>query len=572
MGLNGLGRVDRFSHYIDRAYEVVDDLDAFDSFLDETKSFLFGDVEGASYADGVDRLDPDDPVVESHAQRIQRMVGALVEQGRHPGGPERFHALLEVESGTEIVTGNAAAARLLDCRFPKKLSELPLDKDTRMAIRDHLSALRSERDRVGSALVEVETLKTCTVVIQRSLQTDRGVRVLLSYIDWSDALITRVSEALQLSPSEANVLGGALRGQSQREIAEARGRSLETVKAQSKSILRKLGCARMADVTSLAAGLAYLMRESDAQTGRERANLLESWITPRQGIRVLDRGKRDVAWVELGRGQRKVLFSHGLVQGPFLQPFVLAELTRRNLCLLAPSRPGYGYTSPSRSRQDYNAQCLEDALAVLGRVGLEEGVVVGHQGGTNHAIRIANHLGARCRGLLLIDGGVPVHDEAALAYMSADSRMMAALNRRSPSLLKMTTRVALPVFKHRGIGAYLRRLYGQSESDLQALHDPRIEIALALGMFHTAQQGEEIWIREGNSTMEDWEADLEACTARQIWILGDDARILRPEFTRARLDRIPHAEQIAVAEAGNTLLHTHPTVWLDALERLLGNR
>lgn len=562
--------VDRFSEYIDSAYSVADDIGAFDRFLEETQRFLFGESGGADYAEDAKRLQDDDPVVESHAHRVQKLVNRLVESRDTSEGMERFHAVLHVDGLSQFVTGNAAAETLLDVSFPAHLSKLPIDPALKRAVRARLEAPRGGRDTLLQAEVGSDLSTSCTVVVQDASGEGEGARVLMSYIEWSSDLIERIGTVLSLSPSELQVLGGTLHGQSQREIAEARGRSLETVKAQCKAILRRTGCTRMSDVVSLASSLAYLTREVEGPPDSPTVSaLLKSWASPRNGLLTLDRGDgRQVAWVELGAGRRRVMFCHGLVQGPFLQRSIINALTHRDFCLVAPSRPGFGYTSPSRSREDYIETATDDALAIADHVGLSETLVIGHQAGSRHATHLANRLGDGCTGLFIIDGGPPVHEKDALRHMAPDSRMMAGLSCSSPALLKMTTRVALPVYKAFGIEAFLRRLYGPSEADMRALDRPDILLPLAQGIFHTAQQGEDIWVREGQAVMGDWEDALRSCRAHQHWLVGDDAKILDPDYTRTWVETLPTATFDIVEGAGNTLMSTHPDAWMTALERL----
>jgi len=67
-----------------------------------------------------------------------------------------------------------------------------------------------------------------------------------------------LAERFGLTPSEADIAQRIAEGQSTREIAEARGAALNTVKVQLKSVLMKMECRRQVEVAALVKSMAKL--------------------------------------------------------------------------------------------------------------------------------------------------------------------------------------------------------------------------------------------------------------------------------------------------------------------------
>ncbi|MEL7214401.1 MAG: alpha/beta hydrolase, partial [Pseudomonadota bacterium] len=510
----------------------------------------------------------DNAVLERHNTRVQRLIQQSVEASQP--GASRYHAVIEVGARAEQVSGNLAAERLLECRFPCRLADLPLDPEALRFIRAFKAAPAAQRQQEEVFLATVETgeVRSCMALIQRPDDLNGVARISMSYIDWSDRLLARLGGAFGLSARETRVLEGYLRQKSQSQIADDLERSLDTIKTQSKTILRKTGCARISDVVQLAAGIAYLLREMPEAEPDRSVKL--PWTTPKIGMQTLVRpGGRQLAWYRVGEGTRPVLFVHGLVQGPFFPPAVARELRRLDLTLICPSRPGFGYTDPSASRASYNDTCVADAIALLEH--LKPGLcpVLIHQGGSSHGFRIANAMGEVCSGLVVADGGVPVHTDDALPYIDTNSRTLAVAAKRSPSLLKMLVDLGITTYKLRGVDAFLHKLYSYSESDKLSFKNPAAYRALADGAFHVSEQSSEVWVRDGRAAMANWEADLDAYRGRQYWVLGDDAQILNHRWIEQRLAGVAGVDITVLEDAGNTLLSTHHTVVLDRVVALL---
>ena len=561
-----MSHAQRYFDMLGAAYEVPSQTDRFDAFLDAAMAYFFdGESDEARLAADMPRYKGDDETLDTHGRRI----GALIDEAsrRGPETSERFHAVLQISARNQSVTGNIAAAQLTGRTFPCPLDELPLDTD---AIREIRATLRSgehqQQDRIILASVGETQAQACLALIQRPKDTADMVHVSLSYIDWSEALMTRLGEAFGLTPSETDILEGYLGNLGQKEIARRRGRSVETVKGQSKAILRKTGCARMSDVVQLCGSIAFLMRQLPEQANPPSA---ESWVTPTDNMQRLPRGKgRTLAWYSIGEGEKPVLFIHGYLQGPFFTARFMRALAAANIHLIAPSRPGFGYTSPSAGRADFDETVVRDTLALLDHLGLDKVSLCVHQGGSSHGFRIAQALGRRMGDMLVIGGGIPIDEKLHLSHMDPQTRFAAMATRHAPSVMKMVTSIGLPVYRRRGTRAFLEKQFAKSPTDLATLSDPTLLKVQAEGLYHAVEQGAGAWVRDGAAAMADWTADLEAVNVRQIWLQANDDSIISAEDVRACMMKRPGVEFHILDGHGTNILHTAVAEIMDALARL----
>jgi pimeloyl-ACP methyl ester carboxylesterase/DNA-binding CsgD family transcriptional regulator len=555
----------RYFEMLGAAYEVPDETSRFEGFLGAAMAYFFDGNTDGRLAKDVPRHDADDDALDKHGSRI----GALVEAAsrREAANTERFHAVLDISVRSGLVSGNAAAAHLTGRTFPCTLDDLPLDPSALAEIRRSMRATKAQaQDRIILTNIETGASRACLALIQRPKDTADQLNVSLSYIDWSAGLMQRLSEAFGLTTSETEILEGYLAGLSQKDIAGQRDRSLETVKGQSKNILRKTGCARMSDVVQLSASIAYLMRQLPEAPDPPSA---ETWSTPKGGLAVLPRpGGRQLAWYTAGQGPQVVLFVHGYLQGPFFTPKFLDGLAEVGVQLAAPSRPGFGYSSPSRSRADFDQTVVEDALALVDHLGLAKVSLCIHQGGSSHGFRIAGALGDRLGGILVVGGGIPIDEGRHLAHMDPQTRFAAMATRHAPSVMKMVMSVGLPVYRRRGTRAFLEAQFARSPCDLATLADAEVLKVQSEGLYHAVEQGGEAWVRDGASAMADWSGDLDSVTQPQTWLQAAECSIISARDVASRMANLSHVSFQIVEGHGTNLMHTAPALVCGHLARL----
>jgi pimeloyl-ACP methyl ester carboxylesterase/DNA-binding CsgD family transcriptional regulator len=536
------------------AYQVPLDNTAFESFLDTAHDFFAVNLKTGEISPSVLQNEAAQSELDTHTDRLLEIFDMAVALEKSQSvSQDPYHAVLQIRPGSLQVSGNDAASVLLKCDLPVPLEELPLDPDTRGLIHKTLNRTE-EQDRIFLGNIGEDAESTCLGLIHRPADPDAALRISLSFVHWSETLLDRLGTALGLTESETQVLAGYLSNKTPKQIADERGRSTETIKAQSKSILRKTGCARIADLVQLSAGIAFMLHQIPGASGDD---LLTSWTTPREHMHTLQRAGRTVAFYRHGTGKRTLVFLHALIQGPFFQTEFLEHLAARDFTLLAPSRPSYGYTSPPETEAAFEETSLQDALAVIDQHTSGEVHVIAQQLGTSHGARLVNALGPRAASFILVNGGIPLSKEH---YSGMDRRVrLAAMSaRHAPSVLKLSNALGLRSFRRRGAKHFLIDRYSQSEADMRALARPGALEAHALGIFHACEQGGSPFYLDELSKHSDWGPHLNEVRCPQYWLQPEKCRIVRPDDVRAVTERLHDARFTIEPDAGSIMLHERP--------------
>ena len=548
------------------AYDVSHAPDSFDDLLKIAEAYFFGEAGRSRPATFFERFRPADPKLD---RRMSYLSDLLHEELGLSGTrkAKTFHAQIEINPKSLLVTGNTAAHQLMAVNFPCRLDDLPFDFETVRSLHQHLKEIRSDAkvsDQIFLTTIEEPDLRSCLALIQRPVEEGGTVRVSISYIEWSEELLQRLQEAFGLTDSEGEVLKGFLEQKAQKEIADDRGTSVETVKAQCKSILKKTNCARMTEVVQLSASIAYLLRDYDQPVAQTD---LSTWKTPDQHMKLLPlKSGRQLAWYDLGTGDQVVLFVHGFIQGPFFSKAFQKGIEDNGLRFVCPSRPGFGYTSQARSSASFNQTVVDDTLELLDDLKCNRVVVLAHQGGVSHAFRIAQALGKRASQLLMVDAGVPIDENRHLEHMNTMTRLAGMACKHAPSMMSMILNLGLPVYKKRGIEWFLREFLKASPSDLAMLSDPEILSINAWGCFHIVQQGADAWVRDGAAAMHDWESDFDKVKTPQTWLHAEKCPVMALEFVQEFVSRKLGQDVVAVSDTGLNILHHAPEKILDILK------
>ena len=554
-----------FHEVLGTAYDVSSAPDQFDDLLKIAEAYFFGSAGSAEPGMFFERFKPADPRLDKRMTYLSELLhDELGVSGTRKA--ETFHAQLDISPRTLIVTGNTAAQKLTGQKFPCQLDDLPFDFETRSNLARHMKDIKRSApvaDQIVLTTIEEPDFRSCLALIQKPLDEGGVVRISISYIEWSGDLLNRLREAFGLTESEGEVLHGFLQQKSQKDIADRRGTSVETVKAQCKAILKKTNCPRMTDVVQLSASIAYLLR--DYENGETRADLSE-WKTPDRNMHLhkLASG-RQLAWYSYGSGPHDVLFLHAFIQGPFFTRRFLEGIERAGIRLICPSRPGFGYTSSAPNARDFNRLVVEDALELLDALGCPKVTVLAHQGGVSHAFRIASALGSRASHMLMVDAGIPIDEQRHLDHMNVLTRLAGMACKHAPSMMAMIVNLGLPVTKKRGIEWFLRDYLKESPADLKMLSDPEILAINAWGCFHIVEQGADAWVRDGAAAMDDWEADFDSVDTHQTWLHAENCPVMALEFVQEFVKRKLDQDVIVIPGAGLNVLHHEPERVISAL-------
>jgi pimeloyl-ACP methyl ester carboxylesterase len=123
--------------------------------------------------------------------------------------------------------------------------------------------------------------------------------------------------------------------------------------------------------------------------------------------RILELGNgRELAWIEYGTPEgRPVVVLHGSPGNRYFFAPQAESVTRMNVRLIAPDRPGYGYSTyhPGRTYETW----ARDVAQLVDHVGVGRFGVLGHSSGGPNAAACARFLGDRVVGCAIVSGVAP---------------------------------------------------------------------------------------------------------------------------------------------------------------------
>ncbi len=564
----------RMLSLLDHAYEVSGDLDHFDQMIEAARAYFFEPQKDDSLAAYVPLYAGLDPNLEKHIPRLEKML-ASTETRTKTGLSLEQHVRLTLNLDARVIRANPHAAALFGPIEGQFLGALPFSRAAQSTLSDILRQLREPGTQV-QRIIYLQTNQDPPLSVFAYCRSgmqggERCLHINLSQFEWTETILGRLETALGLTASEGHVLRGTLMGASQKEIAAQRGRSLDTIKSQAKSVLRKAGCARMDDIVHLCTSIAYVISLSDATAPTKLSPGGDSWVTPTAHMSLLPlTDGRTAAYYQYGPPEgRPLLFIHGFGQGPFFTAEWLAGLAAHNIRLIAPCRPGFGYSSQSTGKESFDADVISDTLAILNHLGPKEPLVMAvHQGGASHGFRIASALGERVRKVILIDSGIPITQDH-IRHMDPQTQLAAVASKYSPSIMALTVKMGLRIYKRKGIEAFLTKQFATSPTDLETLKDPELLAVQKAGYYFLFQQGTDSFIRDGAAAMSDWSADFFAVSCPQHWIHGAECPVMGAAFVKDFVtSHTPYAVDI-IEGTGFNILHQHPSLILDAVAAAL---
>ncbi|MEL6694225.1 MAG: alpha/beta fold hydrolase [Pseudomonadota bacterium] len=550
----------RYRNLVEEAYSAPSAEDGYQDVLAQTHRYLFRD-EAKLHAD-LPRSGGRDIALEMHLPQLKALF-----ESKNIALPaaETNYAVLTVHGKNGRAHANPAAQKLFGGAFPTRLEELSFDRASLQRLQ---KIIRQPEEDLEVLLVHIgqETPQSCLATIRR--EASDLFEICISFLDWTPELLTRAGLALGLSEKERDVFAGIAHNLTLAEIADQSDRSIETVRSQSKNILRKTGCSRMSEVVQIAAGLAYLLDEEN-DIGSDGA-ATQVWETPKSEMQTLQRaGGRTLAYYTRGHGRQRVLFLHGFLQGPFFTPQLEQMLTDADIKLICPSRPGFGYTSASRTRSEYERTALDDAIALLDRLDISQTVLACHQLSTNHAFRLKAHVPDRIRAMVMVSASPPI-DDAYLDQMDTPTRIAAAAARYTPSILKLINEIGIHSHRRKGgpLG-FLKTRYKGSPLDLEALDDPVLCRPQIDGVFHYIEQGSETLVREAASSMANWGELFVGDDCPQCWIHGAECQALKVDAVRQIVQTRVQARYDIIPGTSTNLLHQRPDLVVSAITKYL---
>lgn len=562
---------------LDRIYDVALDPSRLPELLEVWQSYLAGDLS----ADFIRATEFNVPDLEPHLKRATAFLDRFEQaQDRDRGGSvlaafPRTAGFLG-DGGDRLKSVNAAAVRAfgLDASAAR-LSGLPFDSAEIAALSEAMRRAATGR-QVTPAMLRVHSQRSGSPVILRiSPVAGDGARplamVLSTEMVWHQEFADTVREAFGLTQAEVEVVEAVTEGRPLKDVAEARGRSLETVKTQMKSILAKTETHSQSELVRVILGLMDLMAHPDRSTG---ANLPYAGRLRPVALQEMRTSEgRLLEWIEYGSPTGAPLVVMPQVFMLARWPAQAEAMARdRNIRVIVPIRAGYGRSAPLPSNQDYTQGTTTDYIAVLDHLGIRSCAVLAFGAELRHALSIAMRGGLRINGVVVVAPQLPTRRREELGKIGKWHRLIKVNALFAPRFLAFLVRAGFSFARQVGKEAFFRMVSDGSPADTALLAQPEVREAIllgsdfALGPRHSAHEAYAATVMDA---ARDWSWLLMATQLPVRLIQGDQDLQQSPESLKEQLLAFPDLQIEHLTDAGQNLFFSHYGLVLDRLEPFL---
>lgn len=525
----------------------------------------------------------DDPDLAPHLDRAGLFLDRY-QPARADGG---YRSVLDqvprlaafvADGGPRLAACNRAARLALGVEDGGPMAALPFDPediDTLRAVIRKVAAGRAEK--VMTLRIRSQTTGSVVIVRVGPVESDRApplALVIASELVWPDGFETTVQEAFGLTMAEVEIVRGLTLGQPLKDIADARGRSLETVRTQVRSILSKTETHGQPELVRVVLGLMDLSLVPGVQS---RATTPAPGLDPLPVQSMRLPGGRRLEWIEFGDpAGMPVLYMH-LDYGWVRWPARAERAARaRGLRVVVPIRAWYGGSSPGTPGVDHLEGATADYAAVMDHLGLSNAVAVTQGADLRFALNLSVRRPGMIRAVLGCAAQLPLRTPAQYERMDKWQRFVLANARYAPKVLPFIVKAGFSLARSLGPEAFFRKVNSGSPADMAAFDDPEIRAAVLAGSMQTllapGGSGAEAFARESLGSERDWSAVVLAAKV-PVWLLQADQDPQSPVQTvRELMVDFPHLEVRFLEFTGQLLLFARWPEVLDAIEALAGNR
>lgn len=570
---------------IDRLYDVALDPERYEALLDHWESAI-GPLRAR-----VDLSMPrllDDPQIAEHFRRATEFLDRLALADADDGldamlAPfERVPALL-LDRSRNVRAANAAACQMMSLPKTARLVDLPIHETDRVALSNALDILfdSSEKDTLVLRVRADQADQLIVFRLQRCVAADGTVLVLAASNELSmpPGFCDILRQAFDLTQTEADILCHLVDCRTVNEIAAERNRSVDTIRAQIRSLLAKtethsqLELVRLAlsmiDMTAMTVRAAPGPRVISQGYASLAARDFRSLVTP---------DGRRVDYLILGspRG-RPMLYlplDFGLVRWPASAEACAAM---RGIKVIVPLRPGYGLSDMVGRNTDYDAALLDDTMRVLRAEEVARCPILCLSGDAYYAVKLARANPFAFSGIIACSGMLPLTRREQFERMHKWHRFIMAGAKYTPHLLPFMVKAGFLLARKIGKRGFLHAVYGNSAADVATFEDPEAYEALATGSEvalsanHCAHEAFSRQLVSGQ--LDDWSAEVNALRGHLPVILMNGAQ--DPQVPLATFEDFRHdydwIEFHLFEDAGQLAFFRHWRAVLDRLEPLLAD-
>lgn len=445
------------------------------------------------------------PISREVSQHLMRAFDILDRLGRSteaapelPSGRAEIH----LSRSGEILWCSPLAAHSLGAVVGERVFNLAMSAESQPRLQRYLTHFATQPDTSSGDAIFVFFTRDENhpyPLLPDPVLSHEGKLVLRGlYHQWSDAHDKILKQMFALTDAELRVARDLLTGASLRDIAEATGRSVDTLRTQLKAIRRKTYTANQQQLIRIMTGLEALIQDEALSPAAQ--DPLKSMILP---------DGRRLCYKLYGPEQGfPCLYVHNMLNGPNFPRAVLQRLSELNLRLICPYRPGFGSSDPDpqvlRNASLSPDSCSKDLQALLDHLGQKQVIAIGYMSGAVFAFNFAQTHPELVRGVFNISGAVPMTSLGQIRSMNARQRVMALTARFAPRIFPTLLRAGIAQIDSGGIPAFLDALYTPGSPDRKIAEHPGNRELLFQGFRDVVAQGHMSFAIDSHHVVRDW--------------------------------------------------------------------
>ena len=242
---------------VDRLYEVALDPIRLEDLLEVWEQRISGLRVGPTEQ----AVPLDDPEIDAHVSRARVFLDRYEATREAAGYRLRLDeipraAAFVSDGGARLTACNRAAARVFGLSEGGPLTDLPFDAEDLALLQGVIRKVASGRAEQVATLRIRSEVTGGPVILRVSALEEKGLALVLSTeLFWPEDFGQTVQEAFGLTAAEVEIVRGITLGLPLREIADQRGRSIETVRTQARSILAKTETHSQSELVRVVLGL-----------------------------------------------------------------------------------------------------------------------------------------------------------------------------------------------------------------------------------------------------------------------------------------------------------------------------
>jgi pimeloyl-ACP methyl ester carboxylesterase/DNA-binding CsgD family transcriptional regulator len=402
-------------------------------------------------------------------------------------GKVEHAAAFAVDRSMTLIGANRAATAVLGVTRGARLRDLPLATGETDHLSSQIARMFSGNSNDPVVLRTRGARAERLVVLQlRLVRPDNGqpfVIVVTSELAWPRGFSDMLRGAFDLTAAEAEVIIALAEGLGLAQIADERGRSIETIRAQLKSIMSKTETRSQSELVRLTLSTMEMVQFS-AEAARDLKEVSRGFETlqerPFQTMILRDGRRLDflVLGDPLGRPCLFFPMDYGLVRWPASAE---SEAARLGIKVIVPVRPGYGASTPIRRGVPYMAQIAEDIAALLDHLGVARVPLLTLGGDSFLAVTFHALYPERVSALICCAGALPLKRPEQYERMDKWHRFILAGARYTPHLLPFMVKAGFALARRLGKPVFVHAVYGKSKADIATFEVAEVYEALVCG-------------------------------------------------------------------------------------------